>query len=79
MAKLISFTGATVDAAPEAVPRLIASGLFAAAPEAPADAEGEGRDLASLTNAELVALCRERGIEPPKKARKAELVALLEG
>lgn len=34
-------------------------------------------DLSGLTNAELAELCRQRGIEPPKRAKKAELVALL--
>ena len=36
-------------------------------------------DLSSLTVATLRELCEERGIEVPKKAKKAELIALLEG
>ena len=34
-------------------------------------------DLWSLTNLQLAEMCRERGIEPPKKAKKGALVALL--
>ena len=36
-------------------------------------------DLSTLTVATLRALCEERGIEAPGKAKKAELIALLEG
>ena len=36
-------------------------------------------DYASLRNAELIELCEERGIEVPRNARKAELIALLRG
>ena len=34
-------------------------------------------DLAELTVAKLKALCAERGIDVPKQAKKADLVALL--
>ncbi len=34
-------------------------------------------DLTSLTNAQLAALCDERGIDVPRKATKAQLLALL--
>lgn len=34
-------------------------------------------DLSGLTNAQLQELCAERGIEVPKKATKARLIALL--
>lgn len=37
----------------------------------------DAADLASLTVSELRALCAERGIDVPKRARKAELVAAL--
>ena len=36
-------------------------------------------DLAKLTVATLKGLCAERGIEVPKKAKKADIIALLEG
>lgn len=36
-------------------------------------------DYQSMTNARLAELCAERGIEPPKRATKAQLVALLDG
>lgn len=39
----------------------------------------ETTDYAKMTVAQLIELCGERGIEPPKKAKKAELVNLLEG
>lgn len=35
-------------------------------------------DLSALTNPPLAGMCRERGIEPPRKATKAQLLALLE-
>ena len=37
----------------------------------------EAPDYARMTNPQLVNLCRERGIVPPKRAKKADLVALL--
>lgn len=43
---------------------------------APSEA-GADADWAAMTVAELSAACAERGIEVPKKARKAELVELL--
>lgn len=52
----------------------------AVAPEqdAPAhDAERLKPDYASMTKAELVTSCEERGIEVPKRATKAKLVELL--
>lgn len=36
-------------------------------------------DLSALTVARLRELCEERGIEAPRRATKAQLVALLEG
>ena len=42
--------------------------------ETPAEPE---EDLAGMTVAKLKALCAERGIDVPKYAKKAELVALL--
>ena len=35
--------------------------------------------LSDLTSAQLLVRCAEGGITPPQKAKKAELVALLEG
>ena len=43
------------------------------------DVPDEAPDLTSLTNAQLAAMCEERGIEVPRRATKAQLLALLEG
>lgn len=48
----------------------------AARPPAHAGSE-KAEDLSGLTNAQLQELCAERGIEVPKKATKAQLIALL--
>ena len=40
-------------------------------------ADADVGDLTGLTVAELKALCGERGLEYPKKATKAQLLALL--
>ena len=45
--------------------------------EAPEDKERPDPGLEELTVPELIARCEARGIEVPKKARKAELIALL--
>lgn len=45
----------------------------------PEEAVEEAVDYAKLTVAKLRELCAELGIEAPKKAKKAELVSLLEG
>lgn len=55
------------------VARLVSRGLVD--PEA-SEAFGES-DLSALTVAELKALCDERGVDYPKKATKAQLLALL--
>lgn len=44
-----------------------------------ADSETKQDDLSELTVAELKELCNERGIEVPKRAKKAQLIELLEG
>lgn len=36
-------------------------------------------DYTALKNDELIELCKERGIEVPRNARKAHLIALLRG
>lgn len=41
--------------------------------------EAEGTDYATLTVAELRAICAERGVEAPPKAKKAELIAAIRG
>lgn len=46
----------------------------AAEPEQPK----EQVDLSKLTVTQLKGLCEERGIEVPKRAKKAELIALLD-
>ena len=43
------------------------------------DAEPEVVDLAALTVAELRSLCEERGVDAPRRARKADLLAMLGG
>ena len=40
--------------------------------------EPEPVDLTKLTVATLKALCKERGVEVPAKAKKADLIALLD-
>ena len=39
--------------------------------------EPQAVDLSALTNAELRAICEERGIEVPRRATKAQLLGLL--
>ena len=46
-------------------------------PEKPA--ESEGHDLSSLTVAQLKAMCAERGIKVPVKAKKSDIVKVLGG
>jgi hypothetical protein len=41
--------------------------------------ETEALDYSKMTSAQLRALCRETGIEPPKRATKSQLTAILEG
>lgn len=51
---------------------------IAAPAPAPAPApEAKTPDLSQLTNSQLVEICEGRGIEVPRKATKAQLVALL--
>ncbi len=50
------------------------AGVTAPATPVPEDA---AVDLWSLTNPQLGEMCRERGVEPPKKAKKEALVARL--
>ena len=45
----------------------------------PQTASAATPDLTTLTNARLAEMCAERGIEAPRRATKAQLVALLEG
>jgi hypothetical protein len=44
-----------------------------------ATAENPAVDWSAMKVAELRAACAERGVEVPPKARKADLVAILEG
>ena len=69
---LTSPNGVLVDASESAAPALLADG-WRPAPK-PMD---EAVDLSSLTVAALRALCEERGIDAPKCATKAQLIALL--
>lgn len=52
---------------------------YSAEPEPePVEEQETSQDLSKLTVAQLKAICSERGIEVPKGAKKAEIVALLE-
>lgn len=42
-------------------------------------AEAVAHDYSKMTSAQLRTLCREAGIEPPKRATKSQLIAILEG
>lgn len=44
---------------------------------APLPKQNVGKALEDMTVAELRALCEERGIDAPKRAKKAELLELL--
>ena len=47
-------------------------------PEGAGEQGGKGEsEMEELTKAELIAMCEERGIEVPKKPRKAELIELI--
>lgn len=41
------------------------------------EAAPDSKDLSKLTVAQLRALCAERGVEVPKGAKKADIIALL--
>lgn len=56
------------------VAELAALGIVAVAVDAPA----ESVDLSALTVEKLRELCADRGIEVPKRATKAQLIALLD-
>lgn len=62
--------GVPVDASESAAPALLAAGWQPVAYE-------DQIDLSALTVARLRELCDERGIGAPKRATKAQLVALL--
>ena len=66
--------GEAFDGTPTQVAKLVSRGLVAASQDAVPAAE---TDLSGLTVAELKSLCGERGLEFPKKATKAQLLALL--
>lgn len=74
MPDLIAPNGTPVQASDEAAPVLLANGWT----RAEAQQDPEPIDLTALTVAQLRELCEERGIDAPKKATKAQLVALLE-
>ena len=71
MLDLIAPNGVTVHASDEAAPRLLMDGW------ARAETPGRVVDPTKLTNAELRAMCEGRGIDAPKRATKAQLLALL--
>lgn len=62
--------GVPVDASESAAPALLAAGWQPVAHEEPID-------LSALTVARLHELCAERGIDAPRRATKAQLVALI--
>ena len=77
VAKVDRHAGEAFDATPERAAQLLErlpeGYVTVEAPEAPKP------DYGSMTVAQLRTLCGERGIDAPKKAKKAELIALLEG
>lgn len=73
---LLTYNGGIIDAADEFSARLLANGWRRVTPEPPAE---DSQDLSALTVAQLRELCDERGIDAPKRATKAHLIALLEG
>jgi hypothetical protein len=71
MVLLVAPNGVPVHASDEAAPRLLADGWTRRA--APIE-----KDYSTLTVAQLKELCAERGIDVPKRATKAQVIALLE-
>lgn len=53
--------------------------VFAGAPRVTPAVDEDAPDYASMTKAELTTLAKERGIDVPKSATKAQLVELLRG
>lgn len=70
---LLTYNGGIIDAADEFSARLLANGWQ----RVDSTDEQPDVDLASLTVAQLKALCSERGIDVPSRATKAQLIALL--
>jgi len=73
---LLTYNGGIIDAADEFSARLLANGWQRVTSERTVE---DSQDLSALTAAQLRELCGERGIEAPKRATKAQLIALLEG
>lgn len=71
-------TGATYEPSSAFVAEMMAKNP-ALVPLDAAEPEPEPVDLSALTVATLRGVCGERGIEAPKRATKAQLIALLEG
>lgn len=71
MLDLVAPNGTPIQASDEAAPALLASGWTYA------EVEPDEADLTALTVAQLRELCAARGVEAPKKATKAQLIALL--
>lgn len=71
---LLTYNGGIIDAADEFSARLLANGWQRVEPEQSSD---DAQDLSALTVARLRELCDERGIDAPKRATKAQLIALL--
>lgn len=73
---LLTYNGGIIDAADEFSAHLLANGWQRVTSERTAE---DSQDLFVLTVAQLSELCDERGIEAPKRATKAQLIAPLEG
>lgn len=71
---LLTYNGGIIDAADEFSARLLANGWQRVEHEQSSD---DAQDLFALTVARLRELCDERGIDAPKRATKAQLIALL--
>ena len=78
---LIWFDGDTFRGSAADAEQLAGRGYLELTGATPAGSRRRGADvpaLAAMTVRELAAMCAERGIDVPAKARKADLVALLE-
>ena len=71
---LRTHNGATVDATDEHAAMLLDAGWQRVDSEV---SESQKTDFSALTVAQLKSLCADRGIDAPKRATKAQLIALL--
>ena len=72
-------TGAVYQPRDKTVERMMAANPAFVALDADRPKVAAPTDLAALTVAQLRALCADRGVDAPKRATKAQLIALLDG